>query len=300
MRITRTLATQKVEDYKNSEYYAEPISFKNQEILISHVMDTNPDVSVEEVAAIAAELFPTAPEETDVYRRPQPMRKAGGYASERVGPPRQQEQTEAERKVIIETVFEHFQNRFPDLEPIFSPDGNSVRPEAKLSYMVLQRALSELKGSWTVDRILARIHELAAAGLMQKKAVPQVIERVIEVKPDEAELRRRQIEAQRKANSGDAFKGFNKAEGQKPQAPVLTEQQKAALSARNDEQNTILSEAQSRIQGFTGHSHGKTASGRAALTEIFTQGVHAGLDAKQILDSVVNKINSLAGNDSIR
>jgi hypothetical protein len=298
--ITRTLATNAVHRFQESEYYADDLTVGQTERLISAVMNqrlVDGTVPVEIIASIAAELFP---ENTDT-RRP-PLRKAGSYASERVTPPRQ-EQSQAEKNTIIAAALgEYWDRYFASLEPIFTPDGKGINPKARLSHMAVVNMLNGLKGPITINRVLSEIARLAANGLMQaKETPPKVVEKIVVAPPpDAAEIRRKQLELERKMNEAPAIKGRGKVEDQKPRPVVLTEPEKAALSARNDEQNAILSEAQSRIQGYSGHTHSKTYSGRAVLTELFTQGVHAGLDAKQILDSVISKIDQLAGSSSVR
>lgn len=81
---------------------------------------------------------------------------------------------------------------------------------------------------------------------------------------------------------------------------VLTEGAKAALNEKAARDNAIVQEALSRINTFTGYSHSKTYSGRAALREVFKSEMDLGKSAEDVLAAVEAEADRLAGNSSVR
>jgi len=80
----------------------------------------------------------------------------------------------------------------------------------------------------------------------------------------------------------------------------LTEQQRVALNAKNERDNQIIADVQSRISNYTGATHSKTYAGRDALKATFIDAMNKGLGAEAVQKAVEAKLDSLAGNSSAR
>jgi len=81
---------------------------------------------------------------------------------------------------------------------------------------------------------------------------------------------------------------------------IRPQNDKAALNAKNAQDDQIILDVQSRIANYTSYNHSKTYSGRDALKQTFVNAMNRRLSAEQVQKEVEAKIDSMAGNNSIR
>lgn len=120
--------------------------------------------------------------------------------------------------------------------------------------------------------------------------------------PSARDLHNQQVARDRAMNdpSTSPLKGAKESAKLLVRPTVLTEAQKTALNAKAARDNAIVQEALSRINGYTGYSHSRTYSGRAALRSVFQAAMDEGKPAEEVLRVVEAEANRLAGNSSIR
>jgi hypothetical protein len=179
------------------------------------------------------------------------------------------EQTQQERFEILSDHFRNgFQVDFPDLEPVYDQYGE-VLPGSGPSHVILSIA-------WAAQPILtrgfvkAKIAELASGGLLQRKQTVLVVER----QPTVAEI----AKAKKEKFQIEHSQGFhNSAKNNRTELdrddqhnpPVLTEEQRVAINAKNRRIDEIVTETLTTISRYTGHTHARTAERRALLNATF-------------------------------
>jgi hypothetical protein len=214
----------------------------------------------------------------------------------------QYKQTPEKRTEILRDYFlNDFPRCFPDLEPILDADGKVLCiPSYALMFDLIRNA--EFLRKDIINEILLGLYE---NGLLVKK--PEVIERIVEVerKPTAEEI----AKAKKDKFEREAAHGFHQeARNQRTELdrddqykkPPMTEGQKQAQNAKAERENQIIADVQSRINSYTGATHSKTYSARDALKQTFVDAMNKGLSAEQVQKAVEAKLDSFAGNNSVR
>jgi hypothetical protein len=208
-------------------------------------------------------------------------------------------QSEQERFSILLDFFNNeFPVKFPHLEPPFSQDGHTTLcpPSAIILYQVVNAEPTIKKGL-----LFTLVAELDLNKLLVPKQVVQVVER----QPTADEIKK----AKKDKFEREAAAGFHReAKNQRTELdrddqykkPPMLEEQKQALNTKTEKDNAIIADVQSRINTFTGATHSKTYSGRDALKQTFVDAMNKGLSAEQVQKAVEAKLDSFAGNNSVR
>lgn len=214
---------------------------------------------------------------------------------------KQTPQTAAERVEVLRDYFTNdFPRCFPHLEQILDANGKiTCRP----SYVLMFDAIRGLEFV-RKDLINEILLDLDSKELLVRK---NVIERIVEVEkqPDpKVEKKRKFQEAHDAGLLNSAKHNRNELDDEwnhGKSAPLpLTEPQKQALNAKTAHDNQIIADVQSRINNFTGTTHSKTYSGRDALKQTFVDAMNKRLSAEAVQKAVEAKIDSMAGNNSVR
>lgn len=161
--------------------------------------------------------------------------------------------------------------------------------KAKLKEMGVQRI--------RVTDIQEAVNALALAGVFER--IPQV---QAPPPPPPPKPKPTAYELDRLMNQRDSHPVKGAKEAAKPLLKPVdnTNVAERARSAEAARENSIINEALSHINGYSGYSHSRTFSGRAALREVFQTAMDAGKPAEEVLDAVATKINQLAGDSSVR
>jgi hypothetical protein len=210
-------------------------------------------------------------------------------------------QSKAERfKILLDFFNNDFPVKFPHLEKIYSEDGHTTL--CPPSAVVLQQALATeptLKPGLLADRI----HSLD----LDKLLVPKPVWQPTQKEKDEAARKAKKDKFLKAHDAGllnsskhnrneldDEFRG-----GKSAPLP-LTEPEKQARNAKAAYDNQIIADVQSRINNYTGATHSKTYAGRDALKQTFVDAMNKRLSAEAVQKAVEAKIDSMAGNNSVR
>ena len=151
------------------------------------------------------------------------------------------------------------------------------------------------------DYLSEIVVNLFQRGLLEKYPEPsQVIEPP--TPPTAREIAQKQYALDRILNQRDTspIRGAKEKAALISPKVTLTEEQKTAQNEKAARDNSIIQDAISRINTFTGASHSRTYSGRAALRETFQTAMDEGKTAEEVLAAVESKADQLAGNSSIR
>jgi hypothetical protein len=211
----------------------------------------------------------------------------------------QTQQSQHERQQILQYFFTKLWPKyFPDLEPLFSDEACLVdRIEARPSKLALMLSLKGMQGEWTHNRLIAKVAELDAGGLLIHK--PKVVERIVEVERPTplslAEQAKRDNEAQKRANANrddSPIKGYSRPEAKKP---VATTEQLEEQARHDLNENAVMGEVRNSIAQHThSGSHSGTRYERQILTAIMDQGIRAGTPTEKILAAVNAKRSEMA------
>lgn len=180
---------------------------------------------------------------------------------------------------------------------------------SKANFVLLANAIKDFRETGKhirVADICDIVLRLASAGVFERVPTVQVVEtpKPVEVapEPDARELHNRQVKIERAMNDRDTspIKGAKERPQQLIKPIDNSNVAEAAASEKAARENAIVQEALSRINTFTGHSHSRTASGRAAMREEFQAAMNEGKPAEEVLAAVEAEASRLSGNSSIR
>lgn len=217
-------------------------------------------------------------------------------------PPQTPQELEAVMKAYVAT--NHWQTVAPNSAPPWAFNGDLMFVGSRTNLALLKAKLKEMGVQRIrVTDIQEAVFALVEANVFARTPQVQVVEKPVEApKPSERELHNRQVRIERALNDRSTSPIRGAKESAKPLIKPTTNSNlaEAAASEKAERENAIVNEALSRINTFTGHTHGRTASGRAALRETFQIAMDQGLSAKEVLAAVETKASELAGNSSIR
>lgn len=229
--------------------------------------------------------------------------------STRVVPPRKAvQQTRQDIAQIIDAYVRsgHWQSVASEFVTPWKGSGSNGAVGSRTNYVFLARAVHDHLAAGKPLRltdIMEIVHALAQSGVLERHPQVQVVEVPVEApEPSARELHNRQVRIDRAMNDRETSPIRGAKEKAKPllKPTTNTNLAEAEASEKAARENAIVNEALSRINTFTGHTHGRTASGRAALREAFQMAMDQGLSAKEVLAAVETKASELAGNSSIR
>lgn len=249
---------------------------------LTYTVRNNGPIVPEAVAVHADQLFPESEEDE----------------MQRVVPPRQPRQS---REQAIAVITDFLNTKWGLVAPgCLLPTPTESKINHKLFF--------DEVNAWVKQGGLVRADYLAdmvakLRGLLEKPAPPQPVVVEPPAPPSPREIAQKQYALDRRLNNRDTspIRGAKaKAASLTPNSAPLTEEAKAAINGKNEADNEIIQTALWRVNNFLGHTHGRTASGRAALKETFENAMNEGKTAQEVLEVVVSKIDELAGNSSIR
>lgn len=250
-----------------------------------HVPHNGP-IRPQAVANIVAKLFPV-------------------QKHQRVVPPREQQPKQTHDEILAEIAAYFNQGWWSQIAPGTIP---AVTTDAKIG--------SKINHAAFFDAVTARINRgeqinrdslnvivlnLFQRGLLEK---PQPVVAPPPPPPTQNDLNNDRVRRDRAMNDPSKSPIKGSKESAKPlvteHKSVLTEEQRVALNEKKRTDDAVIAEAQHRISNHTGYNHGQTFSHRRQLEEVFRQAMDEGVEAKEVLSRVVEKIDSLVDNGSVR
>lgn len=179
---------------------------------------------------------------------------------------------------------------------------------SKANFALLANAIKDFRATGQhlrVDHVAEIVMRLASAGVFERVPTVQAVEvaKPVEVapEPDARELHNRQVRIEKSLQdrTTSPIRG-----AREKAAPLLktdnTNIVESAASEKAAQDNNTISIAISRIDAFRGHSHSRTASGKAQLRAVFQEQMDNGASAEAVLAAVEAEANKLVDSGSIR
>lgn len=298
--MRREAAERAIKQWVHSKYFHATLSDDEYTVLLTSLMGspsgmTSPAV----VNDILQRLYPQ--HENFTGEKNMSTTRVVPSLESRTAPPRQTDDA-----VIAEAVkytrSGHWENCLSEYAVPYKVENGLLNIGSKTNYALFLSILREIPRPVRVADIMERV--MQARAVFERVPQTVVVEKPVEVapEPDARELHNRQVKIDRAMNDRDTSPIRGAKEKAQPLIKPIDNSNlaEAAASEKAAQDNAIINEALSRINMFTGHSHSRTASGRASMREVFQAAMNEGKSASEVSAAVEAEASRLSGDSSIR